>query len=343
MQEVITFPSGQVKYLFESSIDALWQQYKPEQVILITDAHVAALYPQMFTSKRTIVLPAGEHSKSLATVEDITKQLLAMQATRSAILIGIGGGVISDITGFVASVYMRGIKFGFIPTTLLSMVDAAIGGKNGVNVGFNKNVTGTINQPDLILFDTAFLKTLPDTEWSNGFAEIIKYACLFDAELFRELSEHNIAYYQQNEAALQKVTARCVALKNKTVIEDEHEKGLRKLLNFGHTAAHAIENLYDLPHGQAVAIGMVIAATLSEHVTDLPPAATTQLKNILQQYKLPISYPIELGKAMDILKMDKKRTDESIDFILLHKIGEATIRPLPFDIIQKAIATTCAQ
>ena len=343
MQQVVSFPSGQVTYLFENSTDALWLQCKPEQAIFVTDTHIALLRPHLFEGRRTITIPAGEQSKNLCTVEAIARQLLGMEATRGSLLVGIGGGVITDITGFVASVYMRGIRFGYVPTTLLGMVDAAVGGKNGVNVGLNKNITGTIRQPSFIFFDTSFLNTLPDEEWSNGFAEIIKYACLFDPEMFSELGKHNIKWYQQNPEALQNVIERCVAHKNKTVIEDEQENGLRKLLNFGHTAAHAIENLYNLPHGQAVSIGMVIATTLSEHITGLDTSVTGELKKILRQYQLPVSYPIDTAKTMELLKIDKKRTDESIDFILLNGIGSATIQPLSFEVIETAINSSCAQ
>lgn len=342
MEQVVTFPSGQVRYFYESTYSKLWDIHNPADVILITDSQVARAHPYIFKDRKCIVINAGEGSKTMHTVEYITTQLLHLHATRSSVLVGIGGGVITDITGFVASLYMRGISFGFIPTTVLGMVDAAIGGKNGVNISLHKNITGTINQPDFILYDTTLLQTLPNQEWSNGFAEVIKYACLFDASLFYELATHNLAYYQQDNAAMQQLIIRCADWKNKIVAADEHEKGDRKLLNFGHTAAHAIENLYELPHGQAVAIGMVIAATLSLQITGLAPTATIQLKDMLQQYDLPISYSINIPEAMQLLQMDKKRHNNKIEFILLEEIGKATIRPLPFDVIEKTMAT-CAQ
>ncbi len=342
MQQVVTFPSGQVKYLFNSSIDKLWDIYRPNEVVFITDKHIAAAYPAFFKEHKSIVLAAGEGSKTLETVGHIVEKLLTLQATRDCVLIGFGGGVITDITGFVASVYMRGVRCAFIPTTVLGMADAAIGGKNGVNNGMHKNITGTIRQPECLLYDISLLQTLPHDEWSNGFAEVIKYACLFDAELFKELISNNINFYKTNAAAMQQVITRCADWKNRIVANDEHEKGMRKLLNFGHTAAHAIENLYEMPHGQAVAIGMVIAATLSEQITGLTPGITLMLKDLLQQYDLPVNYKIDTAQAMHLLKMDKKRHNDTIDFILLEDIGQAVIKPLSLDIIENAIAR-CTQ
>jgi 3-dehydroquinate synthase len=285
-----------------------------------------------------LVIPPGENTKDLHTIESLTRQLIEKEATRKTLVIGVGGGVITDITGFLASVYMRGVSFGFIPTSLLGMVDAAIGGKNGVDLGMNKNMIGVIRQPDFILFDSTFLQTLPDDEWSNGFAEIIKYACIFDAELFEELSVKNLTWYRDTgNGAINTVIESCVAWKNKTVVEDEMETGSRKLLNFGHTAAHAIENLYDLPHGKAVGIGMVIACLVSEKEVGLDPAVTARLKNLLGQYHLPVKMQIDATKAMELLKMDKKRVNDTIDYIMLERIGKAVIHSLPIPVIEKTL------
>jgi 3-dehydroquinate synthase len=285
-----------------------------------------------------LVVPPSESSKDMHTIESLAKGLLSAEATRSTVLVGVGGGVVTDITGFLASVYMRGVSFGFVPTSLLGMVDAAVGGKNGVNIGMNKNIAGTIAQPEFILYDAGFLDTLPDDEWSNGFAEIIKYACIFDAPLFTELSNQNISFFKHDKAATENLMERCVHWKNKTVTEDEREQGIRKLLNFGHTAAHAIENLYEIPHGKAVAIGMVIACMISEDVTGLDSRVTTQLRQLLSQYHLPVKMKIDAKKAMDILRLDKKRKGDQIDYILLLQTGQAVTRSLPFDIIEKALA-----
>ena len=335
MQETVSFPSGDVH--FYSGPVQIAAIYSGRDVILLSDEHVAAALPHLFEGRKTIIIPAGEQHKHLQTIEYICKQLLELEATRASVLIGVGGGVVTDIAGFVAATYMRGITFGFAPTSVLAMVDAAIGGKNGVNIGLHKNITGTIVQPDSISVDVSLLSTLPATEWSNGFAEVIKYACLFDKPLFDELGRHDIAYYRNNTAAMQQIVDTCVGWKNKIVIADEHEKAERKLLNFGHTAAHAIENLYDLPHGQAVAIGMMVAMQLSEEVLGMDHSHTEALRSILQQYELPVAYDIDVPRAMEILKMDKKRASGNIDYILLHDIGHAVIQPLPFTTIENAL------
>jgi len=338
MQQQVTFPSGTVDYLFQSSFEDLWQTYDKEHTVIITNEQIAKIYARLFKGVKLLVIPPGENSKDLYTISSLAKQLLELQATRKTLLIGVGGGVVTDIVGLLASVYMRGVAFGFVPTTLLGMVDAAVGGKNGVNSGMYKNIIGTITQPRFILYDCRFLDTLPDDEWSNGFAEIIKYACIFDAEMFDELSGHNLSYYKDGgDDALNGLIKKCVDWKNKTVQEDEKETGIRKLLNFGHTAAHAIENLYELPHGKAVGIGMVIACMVSAEVAGLDKNVTEQLKTMLAQYHLPARFKFNAAKAMEILKMDKKRVDDMIDYIVLEKPGHAAIRALPFNTIENAL------
>lgn len=343
MEQTVIFPSGSVQYFHSVQLEELLENYKGRDIIFLTDSNIAALYPQLFADKKTVVILPGETNKNLNTIDDVVRQMLQYEATRNTLLLGIGGGMVTDITGLAAATYMRGIAAAFVPTTLLGMADAAIGGKNGVNSGVYKNMIGTIRQPEFIAYDIRFLKTLPDDEWSNGFAEIIKYACLFDTELFETLSAKNINWFKTHSDDLQSVINTCVYWKNKTVAEDEHESGMRKLLNFGHTAAHAIENLYGLPHGKAVSIGMVIAATLSEQLTGFGADDTLRLKKLLMQYNLPISYPIDSKKAVDILKMDKKRNNNTISYILLNNIGIATIKALPFDILEKAIETCALQ
>ena len=166
---------------------------------------------------------------------------------------------------------------------------------------------------------------------------MIKYACIFDADLFDELGRNNISFYKQNDEALSALIERCVAWKNKTVLADEQETGVRKMLNFGHTAAHAIENLYELPHGKAVAIGMVIACMISENVAGLDKEVSAKLRRLLQQYHLPVSLSINAAKAMDLLRMDKKRKDDMIEYIVLQKIGVAAIHSLPFNVIENSL------
>ena len=335
--ETITFNNKKVLYLHGSSIDDL-PLYAPSGAsILLLDDQVAAKKHTALHHYRTIEINSGEASKSITYVEKVMKQLIAYKADKKTILVGIGGGLVTDITGFVASTYMRGIPFGFVPSTLLGMVDAAIGGKNGVNVGLHKNMIGTIKQPDFILYDTQLLNTLPDAEWSNGFAEVIKYACLFDKELFEVLSKHNISYYQQEPIALQELIHKCVAYKKNVVLADEYELNERKLLNFGHTTGHAIETRYELPHGYAVGIGMIIASILSTEITGLQADVTMQLKQLLVQYGLLTQQQIDTNAVMQVLEMDKKRAEGGIDFILLERLGKGIIKRLTFDTVKNAV------
>lgn len=339
MQYSLSFPTGEVTYVFDNTHRALETLADAGKCIFITDVHVAALYPGFFKDRETIVLPAGEQNKSWDNIKILAEHLLQREAHRNTMLIAVGGGMVTDITGFIASIYMRGLSFSYIPTTLLAMVDAAVGGKNGINLALHKNILGCIQQPEFILYDTSFLKTLPDEEWSNGFAEVIKYACLFDKELFDILSQHNVQFYKENSSALEKLIATCVEWKNKIVLADEKENGNRKLLNFGHTAGHAIETLYKLPHGYAVALGMIIACIVSENISGLDKNAKTILSKLLQQYQLPTTYNINIAKVMDLLKMDKKRSQESINYIVLNKIGAGVVKSLSFEIIQHALET----
>lgn len=337
MQYSLTFPTGTVKYIFQTRFEELKQLIDTDDCILLIDSRVAELYRDLFTDYRNILIDADEQHKSLAQVEFICGELMGMKAHRGTTLVGIGGGITSDITGFVASVYMRGISFGFVPTTLLAMTDAAIGGKNGVNFNMQKNMVGTIQQPSFILFDTQFLETLSDEDRSNGFAEVIKYACLFDKPLFEELEQHDPIFYRDNPEAQQLLIERCVDWKNQVVLSDEKEGGKRKLLNFGHTAGHPIETLHALPHGFAVAIGMMIACNISEQECGLSKEVTARLGNLLEQYGLPVSAELDIEQIMEVLEMDKKRNNEGVNYILLKGIGEAIVKPLPFDMIRHGL------
>jgi len=261
------------------------------------------------------------------TVDAIIEQLIEYNADRKTLLIGIGGGVITDLTGYVAAVYMRGIRFGFAPTSVLAMVDASIGGKNGIDVGVYKNLVGTIRQPEFLLYDYSFLKSLPKQEWSNGFAEIIKHGCIKDAAMFRELQKNKPAYYQKNKAALSKLIKRNAAIKSAVVQKDEFEKGDRRLLNFGHTLGHAIENMYELSHGQAISIGMTAACEISAQLSGFKDSS--KVIGLLEQYGLPTYAEFDKKQAIQNLKMDKKKDKAAMNYVLLEKIGKGIVKSIP--------------
>jgi len=202
------FSSKTVTYYFDADFSYLEKLVNKEHAVIITDENVFHFYKKKFAGWKAIVIKAGEEFKVQATVDSIIDQLIQLNADRKTFLIGVGGGVVTDITGYVASVYMRGIPFGFVPSSLLAMVDASIGGKNGIDVGLYKNIVGAFNQPSFLLYDISLLKTLPNQEWVNGFAEIIKHAAIKDAALFAELEKNKLSTYQKNKTALSKLIIR---------------------------------------------------------------------------------------------------------------------------------------
>jgi len=325
-KRTFTFSKSSVDYYFDAGFSHLEKLVSKENAVIITDEHVFAKHKTKFKGWNTIVLKPGEQYKIQPTVDVVVDQLIALGADRKTTLIGVGGGVITDITGYVAGIYMRGVKFGFVPTSLLAMVDASIGGKNGIDVGVYKNMVGLIRQPNFLLFDYTFLKTLPKTEWQNGFAEIIKHACIKDAAMFKLLQQHSLGHFQKDVKLLAALVQRNVLIKTKVVLNDEFEQGERKLLNFGHTLGHAIENMYELSHGQAVSIGITYASVISQQLKGFKE--TTDVVNLLSKYGLPTFAAFDTKKAFKVLLKDKKKDNVSINYILLTKTGKGVIQPL---------------
>lgn len=317
------------------------------RIAILTDANVA-----YYWSKRLqkifgkddvmITIPAGEEQKNLATVQNIWATLLQHKFDRKSVLICIGGGVICDIGAFAASTYMRGISFIQVPTTLLAQTDAAIGGKTGVNFGELKNMIGTFAQPMGVVCDTEFLSTLPHREYISGFAEIIKHALIADAKLFRYLSGKELASLSDSE--LEDVLQKSCGIKCSIVSEDETEKGKRKMLNFGHTIGHAIEMAsYEtgkpLLHGEAVAVGMIAEAKLSQLAGFITAKDLAAIEEIIIQAKLPtrVSKKLE-NKISEKIVSDKKNEKQKIKWVLLKGIGKAVIDvEQPARLIKQAI------
>ncbi len=328
-KEIFKFSNKAVEYIFNGSFTQLPILFQRDKVVIVTDENVYKLHADKMEGFAVIKLPAGEEFKQQRTVDDIISQLLALQADKQTVLVGVGGGVVTDMAGYAASIYKRGIKLVLVPTSILAMVDAAIGGKNGVDVGPFKNMVGTIYQPDQLIFDYSFLHTLPHEEWVNGFAEIIKHACIKDADFFDFLATKSVTDFKDNPALLAELIEKNIAIKTSVVLNDEFETGDRKLLNFGHTIGHAIENLYSLPHGHAVSIGMVAACSISEEMNNFPSASKQKLIDVLQQYHLPVKLSFDKESVWDLLLMDKKRANNSMSFILLDAIGKAVVTPIP--------------
>lgn len=336
-KQKVEFTSKAVDYIFDASFSMLGELFPKEKVVLITDENVFKHHQSKFEGYKTIQLPAGEEHKQQKTVDGIINQLLQWQADKQTVIVGVGGGVITDMAGYAASIYKRGVKLVQVPTSVLAMVDAAVGGKNGVDVGPYKNQVGTIYQPEYILFDYSFLNTLPEAEWVNGFAEIIKHACIRDAEQFKFLAGKTIADFMQDAALVSSLVEKNVGIKISIVLKDELETGDRKLLNFGHTLGHAIEATYGLPHGHAISIGMVAAAEISESINNFKQDEKQQVIDLLQQYQLPVRFSFDREKIWEILVNDKKRENDSMSFILLDAIGTGIVQSIPLTQLKKLV------
>lgn len=335
IQEKFSFSSSATTCYFDASFDVLDHIAAGATMVLVTDENIFRAHQELFVNRKVIVIRAGEQFKVQSTIDHLIQELIRHEADRKYMLVGVGGGVITDLTGYASAVYMRGLRFGFVPVSILAMVDASIGGKNGIDVGPYKNLVGTIRQPEFLLYDTSLLHTLPHDEWVNGFAEIIKHACIKDAALFDELRKNDLAHYKNNKQALDALISRNARIKASVVSQDEFEKGERRLLNFGHTWGHAIETKLNIPHGHAVAIGMVMAARLSEKLTGFQ--STQQLIDVLQQYELPVQVTVDHDAVFSVLKMDKKKDSTNMNYVLLNKIGEAIVQKIPIEELEKLI------
>lgn len=338
--EATVFSGENVSTCFDASFENITHFHPTNKTLIVTDENIFKLHNKKFDGYTVIVVDGTEKNKTQATVDNIIAQMLELNIDKTWLLAGVGGGVITDMAGYVASIYKRGIKLGLVPTSILGMTDAAIGGKNGVNVGVYKNMVGTTYRPTFILYDFTFLNTLPTSEWINGFAEIIKHACIKDAAMFTELENNDIDFYINNRDAAITLIEKNVALKTAVVVADEFEKADRFQLNFGHTFGHALENLYKLPHGHAVSIGMVMAAKVSEEINNFDSVAVERLKKLLQQYKLPILHSFDKNEVLNLLTKDKKRAGDAINFVLLNTIGEASVKQLSFHTIQSLLDQT---
>jgi len=274
--------------------------------------------------------PEGEKSKSLKTVESLYRKGLQQQLDRRSVVISLGGGVVGDVTGFVAATYLRGVPLVHVPTTLLSMVDSSIGGKTGVDLPEGKNLVGAIYQPDLVWMDLSTLKTLSDREWTNGLAEVIKYGIISDPVLFK-LLEKQVKSLRSNKNLLINIISRCAAIKVKVVEKDEKEtRGIREILNFGHTFGHAIEAVTGFSryaHGEAVAIGMCMASDLAFSLCLLDRLSTRRIQSVIEKVGLPIRLrsPIPARSLLSAMYRDKKVKQGILRFVLPKKIGKVRI------------------
>ncbi len=345
MKKISVNASGKYDILISSGIlceaGKLIKETLPStKAFILCDTNVAPLY--LNTVKASLeqngyevfshVYPAGEESKRLSTVESILSDMAQAKLSRKDIAIALGGGVCGDVCGFCAAIYMRGIKFVQIPTSLLAMVDSSVGGKTAVDMPEGKNLVGAFHQPSLVICDVDVLKTLPDKYMRDGMAEVIKYGCICDKELFEILEARTSSNLYDG---IDEIVARSVDTKRKFVEEDEFESGPRMALNFGHTFGHSLEKSYnfkDISHGEAVGIGMVIAAKGGEQNGETAVGTSDRLASLLNKYSLPVCDPkYGVKELFDGIKHDKKAGSGNINFVLISEIGNYFIKKMNLD------------
>ncbi|MBN1381882.1 MAG: 3-dehydroquinate synthase [Deltaproteobacteria bacterium] len=312
----------------------IMKDYPAGRYVVITDSTVAGLHGRAFmdTMKAAgltidlIEFPAGEKSKNMETALCLIKKLFDLGVDRNSLLIALGGGVVGDITGFIASIYMRSVPYIQIPTTLLAQVDSSIGGKTAVDLPEGKNLLGTFYQPKAVFIDTKFLETLSDQEYKNGIAEIIKYGVI-DSEDFFQAQESGIEALKNRETShLLKLIEQSCRIKKGFVEIDEKDNGIRHILNFGHTIGHAMEaeSNFTMPHGYAVALGMIAISRICEKLHNLSVNETRRIEKLIAAFDLPPLIPTEIPTDGIISRLhgDKKKKDGKVQFILIKNIGK---------------------
>ena len=310
--------------------DGLKRYAQNRRIVVITDANIDRLYHDIINKYEHIIIGYGEGIKNLITVQNIYARLMEIGADRSTLLVGIGGGIVTDITGFVATTYMRGLDFGFVATTLLAQVDASVGGKNGVNILNYKNMVGTFAQPSFVISDVAFLRTLPHRELHAGMGEVVKMAIIGDEELFNIIEENISASCYTNIDTMQRIVLDSIRLKADIVDRDECEKGIRRVLNLGHTIAHAIEKCtHKLNHGEAVAVGLSKISHISNAMGILSNEDMQRIDDLLQKIGFSLEIPVPLSDVIREVRHDKKKSNNLLRIVLPERIGSCRIEEMP--------------
>jgi 3-dehydroquinate synthase len=330
LEKVIINTAG---FISEIMVGERWESASsllPEKKsVIITDDNVNRLYGSRFPELPVFSVVPGEGSKKLKVIEHIAEQLLEAGIDRSGFILAVGGGVVCDIAGFLASVYMRGIRCGYVSSTLLSQVDASTGGKNGVNLGGAKNMLGTIRQPEFVICDTAMLQTLPGQEYLSGIAELIKTAVVGDNKLFELIENSFDEIMLRNPDLLTQLIAKSVRFKGLVVSKDEKEIGLRRILNFGHTFGHAIEMQKSMKHGFAIASGMELATEFSYERKYIGHDEKVRIINLLKRFKLVDQQDLTDDQMANLVLHDKKKAGTDIYFVFTQGIGKAIIEKVP--------------
>jgi len=327
----------------------------PARLFLITDNHIDALYSAHLTQvlsasgfePQLYIVPAGEASKSQQQLSAIYDWLVVQHAERREAIIALGGGMVGDLAGYAAATYLRGVPLVQVPTSLLAQVDAAIGGKTGINHPRGKNLIGAFYHPRLVLVDPATLLTLPTRERTEGWAEIVKYGIILDAGLFAQLEEHVDVlrdFAPPPAPLLCEIVARCIAFKASVIEEDEREQGRRAILNYGHTVAHALENIVGygaLLHGEAVALGMVVAAAIAEQAGMFANTEVRRQNALLKALGLPTTWsgPIATEDILATMQLDKKVANKQVRWVMPQHIGNVRVTTMPEHIVQNVITS----
>jgi 3-dehydroquinate synthase len=327
--------SGRSSILIGERLENLPRHLPRSRAIIITDANLLRLYRDELPPLPVLSIGCGETVKTLETVKDLYETLLDLEADRGTFILGVGGGLVCDVAGFVASTYLRGLRFGFVATTLLAQVDASVGGKNGVNLGGYKNLVGSFSQPEFVLCDMRLLNSLPEAEVVNGMAEIVKHALIADSGMFAFLEGHAEDALALDPATIEKLVADSVAIKAQVVGSDEREAGERRKLNFGHTFGHALEQGGQLSHGEAVSVGMALACGFSVRRGRLPAAVRDRIIALLCRLRLPVSADIDPRRVMEALRRDKKRAASRIHFVLLDDIGQSRVEEIEIQELER--------
>ena len=302
------------------------------RVIVITDTSIARRYRRLINQYEHIVIGTGEKIKTLATVEQLHRELIERGADRQTFLLGIGGGIVTDITGFVASTFMRGVRFGFVSTTLLGQVDASVGGKNGVNLDGYKNMIGCFNQPEFVLCDIGMLRTLSDRQFRAGLAELIKTGLLGNRVLFEMVEALTFDEVRRDPLLTADLVLMAIKIKAGIVERDERESGERRKLNLGHTVAHAIEkSSRKMLHGEAVAVGCVVMARLAADMGLLPARDAERIERMFDRMGFTLTSPAPIEKLITALRKDKKSAGDQIKIVLPTAIGQCEVRSVMFD------------
>lgn len=302
------------------------------RVVVVADTNIDRHYHSLVNRFDHVLIGLGETSKTLLTVDTIYRKFIELGVDRSTFILGIGGGIVTDVAGFAAATYMRGLDFGFISTSLLGQVDASVGGKNGVNVEGYKNMVGTFSQPRFVICDVSMLRTLPKREFRAGLAEIIKSGVIADGELFGMLERCDFATLPNDPELLGSIVYRAMKVKADIVERDEREAGDRRKLNLGHTLAHAIEkNTSKLNHGEAVAVGLSLIAEAAERKGLLSAADRERIANLLTRAGFDLNPPVPMRQMLKAVAKDKKSDGDSIHVVLPTSIGSCNVTRMPLD------------